>query len=106
MNSVNPPPVRLCRRSSFIGSDEPVDVAVIIVTFQSGRTIAELVRTLRESSADLSLRMIVVDNASSDDTADIVRGMGDVIFVESGETLGTRQGSTSECASLERPDRC
>ncbi|SHJ85780.1 Glycosyltransferase, GT2 family [Tessaracoccus bendigoensis DSM 12906] len=92
MNSVNPPPVRLCRRSSFIGSDEPVDVAVIIVTFQSGRTIAELVRTLRESSADLSLRMIVVDNASSDDTADIVRGMGDVIFVESGGNLGYAAG--------------
>jgi N-acetylglucosaminyl-diphospho-decaprenol L-rhamnosyltransferase len=47
-------------------------VTVIIVTFRSRQTIAHTLEVLRSAADDRTVRVIVVDNASPDDTADLV----------------------------------
>lgn len=72
--------------------DDPVDVAVIVVTYNSAGAIEELLGSLREDAGSLSLRVVVVDNDSSDGTADLVAGTGDVIVVRAGGNLGYAAG--------------
>ena len=50
-----------------------VDCAVIIVTYNSARDIAGLLDSLPAAAAGLTLRVIVVDNGSADDTVERVR---------------------------------
>jgi GT2 family glycosyltransferase len=67
-----------------------VDCAVVIVTFNNGRDIGALLDSLADGAAGRSLRTIVVDNGSSDDTLDAVRARTDrgVTLVESGANVG------------------
>lgn len=52
-----------------------MDVSVIIVTYNSGETIAACLASV-QSQQGVSVEIIVVDNASADDTTKIVRGLG------------------------------
>lgn len=49
-----------------------MDCSVIIVTYQSAAFIGDCLRTLYERTKGVSFETIVVDNASSDGTADVV----------------------------------
>lgn len=69
-----------------------VDCAVIIVTYNSARDIAGLLDSLPAAAADLTLRVIVVDNGSVDDTVERVRDHPEVVCVESGANLGYAGG--------------
>lgn len=70
----------------------PVDVAVIMVTYNSGAHLDMAIESLRRESEDQSLRVIVVDNASSDDTVERCRGNADVITIDTGANLGYAGG--------------
>ena len=72
----------------FVCDNSHVDVAAVVVTYNSGSDISRLIDDLRVAARDRPIRLIVVDNQSSDDTADIVRAHDDVIFVDSGGNLG------------------
>lgn len=61
-------------------------VACVIVSFNGGPWMADCLRALRESS--VPMRVIVVDNASSDDTRAIVAGFPEVTLLPQGENLG------------------
>lgn len=76
----------------FVGPDGPVDIAVIVVTYNSVQMVGKMLQSLRDSSDCLSLRVIVVDNASSDGTLAFVRSMADVIAVDSGGNIGYAAG--------------
>lgn len=79
-------------RFQFVSVDAHADVAAVIVTHNSATDISPLVDDLRVAAASLRLRVIVVDNQSSDGTADIVRTHMDVKLIESAENLGYAGG--------------
>jgi GT2 family glycosyltransferase len=74
------------------GERHHVDCAVIIVTYNSGRYIDGLLNSLAAAAADLTLRVIVVDNGSADDTVQRARDHPDVICLETGANLGYAGG--------------
>ena len=69
-----------------------VDCAVIIVTYNSTRDIAALLDSVLAAAAGITLRIIVVDNGSADDTVERVRDHPGVICVETGANLGYAGG--------------
>jgi len=79
-------------RYQFASVDAHADVAAVIVTHNSASDISALIDDLRVAAADLRLRVVVVDNQSSDGTADIVRTHRDVRLIESTENLGYAGG--------------
>jgi N-acetylglucosaminyl-diphospho-decaprenol L-rhamnosyltransferase len=85
---------------------EYVDCSVIIVTYNSARYIDGLLASLSAAAAGLTLRTIVVDNGSADDTVARVRDHSGVICVATGANLGYSGGinvgrmQAGECASI------
>ena len=75
-------------------TDQPdyVDCVVIIVTYNSTRDIAALLDSVLAAATGLTLRVIVVDNGSADDTVERVRDHPAVICVETGANLGYAGG--------------
>lgn len=70
-----------------------VPCSAVIVTYQSGEHIRELLTGLQaDRTAGLDLEVVVVDNASTDNTADIVSEFDWVSFVPSGGNLGYAAG--------------
>jgi GT2 family glycosyltransferase len=65
-----------------------VDCAVVIVTFNSADYIGAVLDSLPAAAPGLSLRVVVVDNGSIDDTADLVRQRSDATYVGTGANLG------------------
>lgn len=74
--------------ASFVGINDVAKVTAVIVTFNSARDIGPLLMDLREAARDCAIRVIVVDNDSSDDTVAIVKSQSDVTLVESGANVG------------------
>jgi GT2 family glycosyltransferase len=68
------------------------EASVVVVTYNSARDIARLIDGLRVAARDRPIRLIVVDNDSSDDTVGLVRSEEDVVLVESGGNLGYAGG--------------
>jgi GT2 family glycosyltransferase len=69
-----------------------VDCAVIIVTYNSAGDIAGLLDSLPAAGDGLTLRVIVVDNGSADDTLGRVRNYPEVVCVAAGANLGYAGG--------------
>jgi GT2 family glycosyltransferase len=82
----------------FAGRDEAVDVAVLIVTYNSAAEVPALIASLRGEAAHHSQRVIVADNASTDATADILAAHDDVIVVGTGGNLGYAAGINAAMA--------
>ncbi|MFG6404017.1 glycosyltransferase [Microbacterium sp. P04] len=68
------------------------DVAVIVVTYNSGADLEGLLTSLRAEADDLRLRVIVVDNSSTDDTLDVAARHDDVLTLRTGGNLGYAAG--------------
>ncbi len=76
----------------FAGADARADVAVIIVTYNNEADLEPLIASLRLQTADLTLRVVVADNSSTDGTVHRLRAHPDVITVETGGNLGYAGG--------------
>lgn len=76
----------------FVNGGNDVDVAVIVVTYNSAKDIGGLIASLRKSSGCHSFRLIVVDNKSSDDTLSVIGEHHDIILVEAAANLGYAAG--------------
>src|SRR5262245_23261149 len=76
----------------FVDEDAHADVAVIVVTYNSGADVPMLIDDLRAPACDLAIRLIVVDNSSTDDTADVVAAHDDIVLLEAGGNLGYAGG--------------
>lgn len=76
----------------FVGPDSVADVAVLIVTYQSGADIGRLLDSLRTECRQHRIRVVVADNDSSDGTPDLVRAQEDVVLCETGGNLGYAAG--------------
>lgn len=75
-----------------MGDSEPRDVCVVIPTYNEAGTIRELMETLEELSGRSVIRVVIVDDGSTDGTIGIIEEMmgkhGNIILVERGEKLG------------------
>jgi hypothetical protein len=69
-----------------------LEVGVIIVTYNSRRTLPALLDALRATQGLVRLRIVVVDNDSTDDTVHWLRGEPGVTVVEAGANLGYAAG--------------
>jgi exopolysaccharide biosynthesis WecB/TagA/CpsF family protein len=77
----------------FTGPDGTVDAVVVVVTYNSANGVGPLLESLREETADLTLRVLVADNSSRDGTLDVVcRSHPDVIAFATGGNLGYSGG--------------
>jgi GT2 family glycosyltransferase len=87
-------PVRSPEEATVTEAGQPgyVDCAVIIVTYNSARYIASLLDSVLAAAAGLTVRIIVVDNGSADDTAERARDHPGVMCVETGANLGYAGG--------------
>ena len=73
---------------------EPVDISVVIVTWNSLKYIRECLTTVDAGRGSLSMEVIVVDNASSDGTQEVVRREYPwACLIDSGDNLGFARGN-------------
>lgn len=71
----------------------PTDVAVLIVTYNSEEQIGECLRSVIEQRKSVSQEIIVVDNASTDGTVDLIRReFPEVTLITPGQNLGFAKG--------------
>lgn len=64
----------------------------MVVAYNSAADLPDLIDDLRRAARDCRVRLIVVDNQSSDGTVDLVRAHEDVELVETGGNLGYAGG--------------
>jgi GT2 family glycosyltransferase len=77
---------------AFAADHEVADCAAIIVTYNSAGDIGGLLDSLPAAAAGLRVRVVVVDNGSSDHTASVVGRYPGVRFVPAGANLGYAGG--------------
>jgi len=73
--------------SPSCGDTHAADCGVVIVTYNSAGDIPDLLRSLRVAGADLTNHVVVVDNASHDESVSVARAHG-VACVELGTNVG------------------
>ncbi len=68
------------------------EVTAVIVTYNSAADVDHLLASLRAQAADVALRVVVVDNSSTDETIARLADWPDVTTVSSGGNLGYSGG--------------
>jgi GT2 family glycosyltransferase len=79
-------------RCAFVSADRHADVTVLVVTYNSSSDVGGLIDDLRTVARDHSVRVVVVDNQSSDGTVEQIRSHSDITLVESRGNLGYAGG--------------
>lgn len=80
--------------SSFGQGRRPVDLSILIVNWKSAHYLGPCLRSVYQNTAGLDFEVIVLDNASYDGSAELVRTeFPNVIFVQSEENLGFTKGN-------------
>jgi GT2 family glycosyltransferase len=80
--------------------DEPVEVAVLVVTYNSAADIDALVADLRVEAAAVRIRVVVADNASSDGTWEVAARHPDVVAIRTGGNRGYAGGLNAAMAEI------
>lgn len=76
------------------GNDTPIDVSIVIVNYNTRELLRDCLHSISGTSSSLRLETIVVDNASADDSARMVREeFPQVLLVESAQNLGFSGGN-------------
>ncbi|MFQ5706460.1 MAG: glycosyltransferase family 2 protein [bacterium] len=66
-----------------------IDLSIIIVTFNNADAIAACIQSIFDRTENLRFETIVVDNGSSDGTAEVVKArFPDVLCIQAGQNLG------------------
>lgn len=65
-----------------------MDVSIIIVNYNTCAMTLECIESIFKWTSDMEFEVIVVDNASSDDSAAVLGGDKRIKFIEAGENLG------------------
>ncbi|WP_194409702.1 glycosyltransferase family 2 protein [Microbacterium cremeum] len=84
----------------FIGPGEPVDIAVIVVTYRSAAHIERLIPSLRREAGTHRMRVVVADNDSPDGTLEVARAHRDVVAMPTGGNLGYAGGINVAMAAV------
>jgi len=87
------------------------DIAVVIVTYNSAHVIGDLLESLPKALDGLTADVVVVDNGSSDGTAELVSALGGCRVVRSanvgyagGINRGVREASPAQAILVLNPD--
>jgi exopolysaccharide biosynthesis WecB/TagA/CpsF family protein len=83
-----PPELRVVRAPDTDVGSQAVDVAAVVVTHNSEEDIGGLLDDLPSAMGDLSWRVVVKDNGSTDRTLDVVRRYPEVIIAPDTSDLG------------------
>ena len=68
---------------------EVMDVSIVIVSYNTLSILRDCITSIKDKTRDVDYEIIVVDNASSDGTVDMLhREFPDVVVIESGGNLG------------------
>lgn len=95
------PPDRL---PMFVAPGEPADVAVVIVSYNTAHVITRCVDALRKASIGLSVRTLIVDNASSDSSLMLMReSMRDCIVVANAGNVGFGRANNQVLPQTDAP---
>ncbi len=92
LDSRRPRPTAPHADGSFVGRDGHADVAVVVVTHNSRDDVPTLLKSLRDQARELAVRVVAVDNASTDGTLDELQRHPDVIAVDAGGNWGYAGG--------------
>jgi exopolysaccharide biosynthesis WecB/TagA/CpsF family protein len=76
----------------FVPQDALADVTVVTVTHNSGHHVDPLIESLRHEAHEQQIRLVVVDNASTDDTLARLSAHPDILVVPTGRNLGYAGG--------------
>jgi exopolysaccharide biosynthesis WecB/TagA/CpsF family protein len=76
----------------FTREPGPVDVAVVVVAYNSEGDIDPLIESVRRGAGGLRVRVVVVDNDSRDATLERAMAHDDVVVVRAGGNLGYSGG--------------
>lgn len=77
---------------SFVNQEEPADVVVYIVTYNSVGSLDGLMASLRREATSLRIRVVVADNDSADDTLKTLGVFADAHTLSTGGNLGYSRG--------------
>jgi GT2 family glycosyltransferase len=90
-----------------------VDIAAVVVTFNSGQHISDLLDSIPAAMGDLTYSVVVVDNGSSDDTLRILDSRPDSRLVRSsndgyaaGINRAVRSSPDASAVLILNPDAC
>jgi len=77
------------------GIEKSIDVSVIIVNYNTKDLTIQAINSVIEKTEDVSYEIIVVDNASQDDSVEVLKNefADKIILVESKENLGFGKGN-------------
>lgn len=84
--------LQLTERGSFVDTDNHADIAVVVVTYNSVHDLPLLITDLRRDAKVHAIRVIVVDNASQDGSADVADAHPDIVVVRSPQNAGFGAG--------------
>jgi GT2 family glycosyltransferase len=70
-----------------------MDVSIIIVNFNTRDLTAQCIESVYENTKDIHFEIILVDNASSDDSRDYFARDTRIVFIQSEENLGFGRGN-------------
>jgi N-acetylglucosaminyl-diphospho-decaprenol L-rhamnosyltransferase len=97
--------------SIYYGLMNVPDLEVIVVTYNSAEVIVDLLDSLPAALDGLTANVVIVDNGSTDNTADIVAARGGCCLVRSanvgyagGINRGMREASSAEAILVLNPD--
>lgn len=92
-------------RQSSYGFSIPPRVAAIVVTYNSASDIQQCLLGLAEASTAVELRIVVVDNASTDQTVELVRRLNpDVEVLTNAENGGYARGNNQAIEHLQKEE--
>src|SRR5215471_16947564 len=73
----------------------PLDVSIVIVSYNARADLDRCLQSLHETPPSHSHEIIVVDNASTDGSADAARRWSGVQVIETGANLGFSRGTNA-----------
>jgi hypothetical protein len=71
----------------------PIELSIVVVTYKSKEYISKCIQSIREATQGLSSEIVILDNASGDDSTDVIRaGFPEVVLVENEKNEGFARG--------------
>lgn len=65
-----------------------IDVSIIIVNYNTRKITENCIDSVKKFTENISYEIILVDNASTDDSANYFNEMQDIVFIKSSENIG------------------
>jgi GT2 family glycosyltransferase len=79
----------LHQQARFVASDQAADLCVILVNYNTAHLLERCLGELRRASAGLAVRVVIVDNASRDGSAEFIRAtFPDCILIANSDNVG------------------